>query len=339
MTTPDLDELRGLGEADELRGVINALETKLKRSKAKTADLIEAVYQAAHDAAVTVGKPPAVKAPKADRRNRPECAVLHLSDWHIGKETSSFNSQVASERVEMLADKVRILAEIERADHPVRSIHALLGGDMAENLGIFPGQAYEVDSTMFTQVFTATAAIEKLLRSLLSSFQTVDVWEQAGNHGRIGRRGDNPRADNIDRLIYRIVQDRFQDEKRLTWHNADSWFSIVEVGNYRALLIHGDQIKSFGGNTPAFGITRKVNAWATGVLPPFTDCMMGHFHTPLVLPIANGRGRTFVNPSIESDSEYAREFVASTGTPGQRLHFVEPERGRITSERIVWLDS
>jgi hypothetical protein len=54
--------------------------------------------------------------------------------------------------------------------------------------------------------------------------------------------------------------------------------------------------------------------------------------------MANGRGRVFVNPSIESDSAYAKEFVAATGTPGQRLNFVDPERGRVTSERVIWLD-
>ena len=122
------------------------------------------------------------------------------------------------------------------------------------------------------------------------------------------------------------------------WHPRERFFQIVEIGNYRALLVHGDQVKSFGGNIPAFGISRKVNGWATGVLPPFTDVYMGHFHQPLVIPIANGKGRTFVNPSLESSSAYAAEFIAATGTPGQRFHLIDPRHGRITSERILWAD-
>jgi DNA repair exonuclease SbcCD nuclease subunit len=111
----------------------------------------------------------------------------------------------------------------------------------------------------------------------------------------------------------------------------------VQIGNYRALLVHGDEIKSFGGNTPAFGILRKCNAWATGVVAPFDDAYMGHFHTPMTLTTANG-GQVFVTGSPESGNIYAAEFVAAKGRPSQRLHFVDQERGRVTASYIVWLD-
>ena len=65
---------------------------------------------------------------------------------------------------------------------------------------------------------------------------------------------------------------------------------------------------------------------------------MGHWHQPLVLPLPAKGARVFVNPSTESDNIYAHEFVGANGYPGQRLNFVEPVRGRVTSERILWLD-
>ena len=43
-------------------------------------------------------------------------------------------------------------------------------------------------------------------------------------------------------------------------------------------------------------------------------------------------------PSIDSDSAYAKVFFASNGTPCQRLHFVDPVEGRVTSERLLWVD-
>ena len=116
-----------------------------------------------------------------------------------------------------------------------------------------------------------------------------------------------------------------------------AWYQIVKIGNYRALLVHGDEVKSFGGNTPAFGILRKVNAWAAGVIEDFQDCYMGHWHTPMSLTMSNG-GRIFVTGSPESQNEYAREFVAATGIPSQRLHFVDPDKGRVAAEYVVWLD-
>ena len=72
-------------------------------------------------------------------------------------------------------------------------------------------------------------------------------------------------------------------------------------------------------------------------MPDFVDAYLGHFHTPMTLPMANG-GRVFVTPSIVSDSSYAKEFVAASSLPAQRLHFVDPARGRVTSEYLLHLD-
>lgn len=340
---PDVSEFRELTQLDELRRVNQDLQGKLRKSQAKIADLIWAVREGARDAALIVGPAPAVPAPKTDRRRSgDEVALLHLSDWQWGKVTESFSPDVAAARVDRLGGLVAKIAGIERADHPVRSCHVMLGGDMVEGFGIFPGQLHEIQGGMLEQTFGVSASLERLLRMLLAEFETVECWEEPGNHGRIGRKGDHPKEDSVDLLVYRLVRERLQeleDAGRLVWHETQGWHQIVEIGAYRALLVHGDEVKSFGGQTPAFGIGRKVNAWATGVVEPFTDCYMGHWHQPLVIPLAHGRGRIFVNPSLESDNVYAKEFVGATGTPGQRLHFIHPGHGRVTTERILWLDN
>jgi hypothetical protein len=338
VTDGDLGEFRTIDETADLRRQVADLQIKLKRSRTKTADLVEAVRQGSRDAAVAIGNPSPPTVPKSDRRTkRAEIALLPVSDWHVGKRTSSFDSEVAERRIQLLASKVDEITEIERADHPVNECHVLLCGDFTDGVMVFPGQSFEIDSTLFAQLFKAATVLEGLLTQMLETFPNVTVWAQTGNHGRIGRKGDMPRGDNTDRLLYRIVRERLAGESRITWHEPESWYTIVEIGDYRGLLIHGDQIKSFGGNTPAFGILRKCNSWASGVLPPFQDVWMGHFHQPLVLPLANGSGRVFVSPSIESDSDYAREFVAATGTPSQRLCFIDPVKGRVTAERLLWL--
>lgn len=342
MSEPNLSEFEALTEAEDLRRQVSNLQARLRRAEGKTAELVEAVRQGARDAAVVLGNPPPVAPAKRDRRQgRVEVALLHLSDWQVGKRTESYNSEVAARRVEALAAKAVQLTNIERADHPVREVHVLWGGDMAEGVGIFPGQAFEVDSSLFAQIMAAVGAGERLLRELLANYERVVCWQEPGNHGRLGRKGDAAREDNADLLIYSLIRERLSEYegKRLRWEEPQGWHSIVEVGAYRALLVHGDEVRSFGGNIPAFGITKKVNAWATGVVAPFTDCYMGHWHQPLVLPIAHGRGRTFVNPSLESDNVYAQEFVGANGAPGQRLNFIDPERGRVTTERVIWLDT
>jgi DNA repair exonuclease SbcCD nuclease subunit len=79
--------------------------------------------------------------------------------------------------------------------------------------------------------------------------------------------------------------------------------------------VHGDEIKSFGGNTPAFGILRKCNQWSTGVIPePFSDVYMGHFHTPMTLTMANG-GQIYVTGSPESENVYAMWTLTPAVSP------------------------
>ena len=335
------DTLKLEQERDALKVANVRLQRQLARAKGKTEDYVDAVRAAALDAAVTVGRPAPVKQPKPDRRKKDvEVAVLHLTDLHFGKRTPTFDSQVAAVRVAEAVAKTIKLTEIQRADHPVDRCVVMLGGDLIENTSIFPGQVWEVSSDVFGQVFTASHAIQTAVLTLLEHFHRVEVYEVWGNHGRIGRKhsGDNPRSDNWDRIVGEIARQNLGDQSRMTWHpTPEIWHAIVSAGAWSALLIHGDSIKSFGGNIPAYGIQRALNKYATGVTAPFVDGFLGHFHTSMEIPIASG-GRAWVTPSIESGSAFASEFMGSLGKPAQRLVFVHPGRGRVTSEHLLYLD-
>lgn len=327
----------------ELTATCNRLQKQLAKQKAKTADLVAAVYQAAHDAALVVGRPGTVKAPKRDRRSASqEVALLHITDTHVGQVTPSFNTEVAKRRINDTVAKAIKLTDIQRADHPVQECVVLLGGDLIEQTAQFPNQVWGVDGSTFQQIFDAAGAVRDALLTLLGNFEKVTVYEVPGNHGRVGRGKGRQSLDyesetNWDRIIGKVIADQMGDQPRLEWHAADSWYHVIPIGEYRALAHHGDTIRGFGGNIPAYGILRKHLSWASGVMPPFTDAYLGHFHTPMTLPLAAGQ-RVFVTPSLVSDSAYAKEWVASTSVPGQRLHFVDPQRGRVTAEYLIWLD-
>lgn len=336
----DLDDLEAhvarSATERELREALRRAQRQLAHAKARQTDLIEAVYRGAHDAALSLPAAAPIK-PPAKARPGDHWALLHLTDWQLGKRTSDYSSEVAEQRVTRAVEKAMRLTDLQRHAHGVGSCALLLGGDMVEGTAIFPAQAWEVDSSLYDQLFRTSALIERSVRSLLAEYDRVEVWEERGNHGRIGRYGEQPAGDNIDSMAYRIARDRIGDHKRLIWHSSPRWYNHGTIGNYSFLLVHGDEIRGFGGNVPAFGILRKSNAWATGVVEPFRDVYMGHWHTPATYVLANG-GRVFVTGSTESGSEYAREFVAATGRPSQRLHFVDPEAGQVTAEYVLWLD-
>jgi len=337
------DDINAEERARALEATCRTLQRQLASAKAKTADLVDAVYSAARDAGIANGRAKSHLPPKRKHRGSTETALLHLTDTHIGAVTSSFNTEVAEARIRETITKTIRLANIQRADHSVRDCVVILGGDLIEQTAQFPHQVWAVDATTFEQLFTAARILESAILTLLGDFDTVTVYVTPGNHGRVGRGKGRQSLDyesdtNWDRIVGRIISERLVGEKRLTWVPTDSWYHIIEIGAYHALAHHGDTIRGFGGNIPAYGIIKKHQAWAAGVMPPFKDAYMGHFHSPMVLPMANGN-RVFVTPSIVSDSAYAKEFVAATSLPAQRLHFVDPARGRVTAEYLIWLST
>lgn len=332
------DDIGAEEEIAELRKALRTAQAAEHKAKRSSEQIVDAVFRAARDAALAAGRPAAPKPPVKDKRKvRPEVALIHATDWQNGKKSVSYGMDTCAKRMEQFTQKVIELTTLQRTHHPVRHAVLVFGGDMVEGITIFPGQAWEIEAHLFEQLFETVNIEEMMVRTLAAEFETVHVVCEFGNHGRLGRKGELPQRDNIDAISYRIAQDRTKDLKNVTWQMSDDWFQIAEIGNYRALIVHGDEIKSFGGNTPAFGILRKANAWATGVVPEFQDVYMGHWHTPMSLTMANA-GRVFVTGSPESHNEYAREFVAATGHPSQRLHFIDPEKARVTAEYIVWLD-
>ena len=327
------DDIRKEDEIAELRAALKKAQQTAYKAKRANEIITEAVFSAARDAAIASGpaKTSEVKREKDSRKTKAEVALIHATDWQNGKRSISYGIGKCSDRIEQLTSKVIELTTIQRAHHPVRECVVMFGGDMVEGITIFPGQAWEIEAHLFEQLFETVRIEETMIRTLAAFFDKVHVVCEYGNHGRLGRKGEMPANDNIDAISYRIAQDRTKDLKNVTWQMSPDWYQMVAIGNDKALLVHGDECKGTSS------ILRKANAWATGVIEEFQDVYMGHFHTPTTMTMANA-GRVFITGSPESHNEYAREVVAAVGKPSQRLHFVDPVKGRVTAEYVVWLD-
>lgn len=335
------DEIAAEAEDADLRDANRRLLRQLEKAKASKAELVEAVYQAAKDAATGLVISPVSPPARDHRKGKPEVAVAMLSDWQLGKKTPSYSSEVCEQRVALYAEKVEQLAGIQRADHPVREVRVWLLGDLVEGELIFPGQAHRIDSSLYRQVVVdGPRILSDFLRRMLGAFDRVHVTAVIGNHGAIGgpvRRESHPET-NADTMLYRIVEQIVRDP-RLTWTIADpsgerGWYAIDHIGAYSALLFHGDQVRGGFAGFPWYGFGKKVLGWRQ-VMEPFTDAACGHWHQPVSFPLNEVIVR--VNGSTESDNTYALENLAAAGRPCQWLFFVDPEKGRVTSEHRVWL--
>jgi hypothetical protein len=326
--------------ARELHDALNHALRDLKRARAKTQDLVDAVQRAAHDALVAEFARPAATAPKTDRRRaRGEVALWHLTDLQGAKRTTSYDSEVMRRRVHQFVDKSLSITEIQRSDHPVRSCVVLFGGDMVEGLFNFPTQPFEVDATLFEQWTRVSRLLIEVVERALEAHDDVTVVAEWGNHGRIGSKRDAvPRSDNIDRMCYETARMSLASQKRLTWADCPEDIQRVEIGNYRALLLHGDETGRNGyvSQTTFLSYLNRLKAGAYGWA--FRDVYSGHYHTHDERAMSDGHGAWYQTGSTESDNRYARDGLGASAQPSQRLHFIEPEKGLVTAQYKIRLD-
>jgi hypothetical protein len=335
-------------EVYDLQDALRRANDRLRKTKITSDSVAEAALQGAHDAVlaserpkVTPYKPPT----PGSRAGKPETAALHLTDWQGAKRTVSYNTEVMKERVRQVLKNTIKLVEIQRTDHPVNDIVVMLGGDMIEGLFNFPTQPYEIDATLFDQFVNVATLLDETARFLAGRFANVRFIAEWGNHGRIGsKRAAVPKADNADRMTYQLAKAMSADLPNVTWSISDEDIQRVEVGNYRALLIHGDEVGRNGYASPTT-LVKHVTSWkaggyTTGLGEPwdFRDAYMGHYHTHAQWPLPDGGGNLFQTGSTESDNRYARDNLAVTATPSQRLHFIDPRKGRVTAQYPVWCD-
>lgn len=300
--------------------------------------MVSAVYRGAFDAAMLHGLPTPIK-PKKDRRTKgEEVALWHMTDFQGSKVTTSYNSEIMKQRVMRFVDKAELITDIQRSDHPVKDCTIMFGGDMVEGLWNFPTQPFEIDATIFEQFVTVSNLLADVVRRALAFYEHVTVVAEWGNHGRIGSKRDAvPRSDNIDRMCYEFARRLVQND-RLTWNDCPDDIQRVEIGNYRALLMHGDEVGRAGFASPS-AWQAAGNRWKAGAYAwDFNDIFLGHYHRVGQEGLSDGLGAIYWTGSTESDNRYARDSMAASGVPSQRLHFVDPVKGRTSAQYVVWLD-
>ena len=339
------DEIAADQSLAETKQALNRALVALQKAKATSAEIVEAVYQAVSDnlKALDLSSTPR---PRPDRRKgSDETAIITFSDLQLGQVTSSYNSEIAEQRVQLYADKIIRLTELQRASHPIRRAKLYMIGDLIEGELIVPSHPHQVDSSVYAQVaLNGPRILVNFIQRLLEEFDGVDIVSVPGNHGEVGgasRKQYNPET-NFDRMLSVIVKQMFEasGEKRLTWNIPDgygrtSWYAVDYVGDVGVLLWHGHQARrtSSSSHLPFY---KLVMGWRSGAIPePFSVSICGHHHTPTFLTMNSVQH--YINGTFASDSEYAVERLAANSKAAQWLLFAAPGRG-VTASYLVTLD-
>lgn len=273
-------------------------------------------------------------------------AVLQISDiqagTYISKEATGglgfYNKDVLKWQFGRLRDSMISIISKNKQIIPVRKLNLHFLGDMVEGMGIFIGQAQHVDQDVYHQFFGLAELLIKFIIEMLYLFEEIEVSCIGGNHGRVGKKGENPHYVNWDVFLYKYIESRMEKYfDRVKFNIPLSWWYVDEIMGFKSLLLHGDDIKSWNG-IPYYGITRADAKWQQllGSKNIYFDYIeLGHFHSPSELPRV--AGETIMNGCWPGGSVFALKSLMTSGRPRQNLFFIHPERGK-TASYPIWLD-
>jgi hypothetical protein len=318
------------------RQQINILSRKNKELM-KSANLQEELLAIARESVEALPRVSAPNILKTKTRVIEEVCILDLSDLHIGEVIkgdelgwlNSYDFEVMCKRLAKASDSV---ADIHSAlqGYSLKKLYVNALGDFIT--GIIHQELVEnSDSNVFDWVFNGALVVSQFLSELLTVFDEIEFTGVVGNHGRLQKEVRfKARYVNWDYFFYQTVALMMRDNPRIHFDLPRSFWTVKNIGGRNALLLHGDNIKSWQG-IPWYGIQRAASRLGELLSSKdifFDDIHIAHFHNDGTLRRA--RGEMFINGSVVGGNEFSIGAMFSSSDPYQWLIGVNPKHKRCT---------
>lgn len=307
-----------------------------------------------------------IKLPDNDcHKTRPEEAVLILSDLHLGCVVKSeevggfgnYNKDVFIERLDSLVDKVIKIAGRHRKSCKIDTLNLFFLGDNVHGSNNAGQWGFlHTEPNIVDQLFILWDEVERAVLKLKAFFPKMNIHCVYGNHGRITKRGFEKNFVNWDFLLYNMLQKTLKNQKGIKWSIPRAPFDVATVQGHKFLLIHGDQVRGWGG-LPFYGMARaeskyralfdrnvdletiQMEALQEGIdkadfetqmkfiserIRSFDYMCMGHFHHMAELETPSG-GRIIMNSSFAGGDDYSINDLLTANTAAQKFFGVHPE--------------
>lgn len=280
--------------------------------------------------------------PKSKHSSYKHEFALLWSDLHAGEtvsleETNGINEydwRIMLDRHDAMREA--IFSYQDNRPYPVERLHVWGLGDMLS------GNIHQ-ELAETNEIPMAEATVElgmdggEFIASLNDRFKFIDVAGIVGNHPRAHQKPQAKRAfDNGDWIAYHTMRLRLRGYDNISFTIPKSAMAPVEVAeNWRALLLHGDGIRSTMPGVPWGGVMRRVNAIQnqyTQIGQPIDLFALGHFHTLNL--VESNAGLIAMNGSVKGVDEYSvKQFGGGRG-PQQMLLTWHPKKGLVDMSRI-----
>jgi hypothetical protein len=195
-----------------------------------------------------------------------EIACVHVSDCQVSQLVSyehtqginEYNSNIFCHRARALAEKIVTITDLHRNHSTIKKLVVFLGGDIVENDTMRGASKNLTDLEIGLQMTLSYRVLTEMLLVLSQHFEMVEVECVQGNHGRIGKPGENHPMSNYDHIVYTMMKDVLQviAPERITMNVPYSTFVLRELMGYKFLMVHGEEIKSWMG-IPFYGASRE----------------------------------------------------------------------------------
>lgn len=275
--------------------------------------------------------------------------VLHIGDVHYGEvvksEYNMYNTAIARARMQYYFDTVlKIARGIYSRAVPITKLHIFFNGDNILNETMRGSQKMVAEVNVVEQINgVADMYAENIIRFVRkwNTIEHVHLYGVTGNHGRIGKPGDEDQAANYDRQVYdrlRILLELEYAKGRSRLSNVKFHFHFprrgetvtATIAGHHFVMHHGDGIRSALG-LPIYGLTRLRDRLYKAFRGKMDVLLIGHWHQEL--EIGDGTIKVIMVPSLVGWNEYSGR-MGSGHVAKQNMYLVHPKWG-VTIKRTI----
>ncbi len=314
---------------------VRRLEKELKEAQRESAD-------AAAIKAIVEGVTKAAKAQEVPkwledvRKHGPHgVPTLFLSDLHWGEVVhpsqiggvNEYNTRIAHQRLDRAVQGGIHLLRILDAEMRYPGIVMPLGGDMVSG-DIHEELAQSNEMHTIPTVLDMEKQLAAAIALAADTFGAVFLPCVTGNHGRNTHkiRAKDRHHTSFDWLLYKLLESRFANDKRVTFLIPDGPDAYYKVYNTRYLLTHGDKLGRGGDGIigalgPIIRGDHKKRSRNAQIDMSYDVLLCGHFHQYTHM------SRVVVNGSLKGMDEYSYGEGFGFEVPQQALWITHPKYG------------
>ena len=167
--------------------------------------------------------------------------LASLNDLHFGYEIESrwntYNSDICRDMLEEYLDKILQVKKI----HNSQNCYINANGDLISG-NIHKTITLENKENVIQQIMGVAELISNFLAELSNHFNVVVFSNTAGNHGRMDKKDDALKGENLENLIDWYIKARLQNFKNIHINEdkIDSTMYIINIRGKNYLNVHGD---------------------------------------------------------------------------------------------------